>query len=274
MRHVSHLAGHLTRETCQNLPVAEDQLDGGNTGGAVRSGDTVRRAAGPWTPAVHALLTHLAAKNFPGAPRPLGFDDQGREVLTFIEGETTGSRKPWPAWTHAEDTLDQVARWLRGYHQAVADFVPPPGAVWREGGTWSPGLIIGHNDTAPYNAAWHQGTLAGFFDWDFAGPATPAWDLAFAAFSWVPLHARHVVAAEGFTDFAARPDRLQRFLREYGWTATEAEFLEVVRARVQAHADGIRANAAAGNEVFMRLLSQGVADDLDRALAELRAFPA
>jgi aminoglycoside phosphotransferase (APT) family kinase protein len=74
----------------------------------------------------------------------------------------------------------------------------------------------GHNDTAPYNAAWHQGTLTGFFDWDFAGPATPAWDLAFAAFSWVPLHARHVVAAEGFTDFAARPGRLHRFLRTYG----------------------------------------------------------
>jgi hypothetical protein len=31
------------------------------------------------------------------------------------------------------------------------------------------------------------------------------WDLALAAFSWVPLHARHFVAAEGFTDFAARP---------------------------------------------------------------------
>jgi aminoglycoside phosphotransferase (APT) family kinase protein len=162
---------------------------------------------------------------------------------------------------------------MRAYHQAVADFVPPPGAVWRDGGAWSPGLIIGHNDTAPYNAAWHQGTLAGFFDWDFAGPATPEWDLAFAAFSWVPLHARHVAAAEGFTDFAARPRRLRRFLRAYDWPAPEAEFLKVVRARVQAHADGVRSLAAAGDEVFGRLLSQGVADDLDQALAELSSFP-
>ena len=126
---------------------------------------------------------------------------------------------------------------MRAYHQAVADLVPPPGAVWRGGGTWSPGLIIGHNDTAPYNAAWHHGTLAGFFDWDFAGPATPAWDLAFAAFSWVPLHARHV--------------------------------LEVVQARVQAHADGIRDLVAAGDEISQRLLSQGVAGDLEQALSEL-----
>jgi phosphotransferase family enzyme len=253
--------------------MAEERLDGGNLGGAVRAGDTVRRAAGPWTPAVHALLAHLAAKGFTGAPRPLGFDEQGREVLTFLEGETVGSGKPWPAWTHADDTLDQVARWLRGYHRAVADFVPPPGAVWREGGAWSPGLIIGHNDTAPYNAAWHQGTLAGFFDWDFAGPVTPEWDLAFAAFSWVPLHARHIVAAEGFTDFAARPRRLGRFLHTYGWPATTASFLEVVRARVKAHASGIRSHAAAGDAVFARLLHQGVADDLDRAFTELASFP-
>ena len=175
----------------------------------MRAGDTVRRAAGPWTPAVHALLAHLAGKGFTGAPRPLGLDEQGREVLTFLEGETIGSRRPRPAWVHAEDTLDQVARWMRAYHQAVADFVPPAGAIWRGGGTWSSGLIIAHNDAASYNAAWHQGKLTGFFDWDFAGPATPEWDLALAAFSWVPLHTRHWVAAEGFTDFAARPRRLR-----------------------------------------------------------------
>jgi len=179
------------------IVVAEERLEGGNVGGAVRAGDTVRRAAGPWTPAVHALLAHLADKGFTGAPRPLGFDEQGREVLTFLEGETTGSRRPRPAWVHAEDTLDQVACWMRAYHQAVADFVPPPGAVWRGGGTWSPELIIAHNDAASYNAAWHEGKLTGFFDWDFAGPATPEWDLALAAFSWVPLHTRHWVAAEG-----------------------------------------------------------------------------
>jgi hypothetical protein len=40
-------------------------------------------------------------------------------------------RKPRPAWVHAEDTLIQVARWLREFHQIVAGFVPPSGAIWR-----------------------------------------------------------------------------------------------------------------------------------------------
>jgi hypothetical protein len=257
----------------QHVLVAEEQLAGGNVGGAVRAGDTVRRAAGPWTPAVHALLGHLADKGFTGAPRPLGFDERGREVLTFLEGETIGGRRPWPAWVHAEDTLDQVARWMRAYHEAVDVFVPPPGAVWRGGGTWSPGLIIAHNDAAAYNAAWHQGKLTGFFDWDFAGPATPEWDLALAAFSWVPLHTRHWVAAEGFTDFAARPGRLVRFLGIYGWSGSTGEFLDVVEARVRAQADGIRDLAAAGDEAFGRLLREGIPDVLGQAIAELASFP-
>ena len=253
--------------------MAEERLEGGYIDGAVRVGDTVRRLAGPWTPAVHALLAHLADAGFTGAPRPLGLDERGREVLTFLEGEAVGRRKPRPAWVYAEDTLDQVARWMRACHRAAADFVPPPGAVWRAGGTWSPGLIVVHNDATIHNAAWHQGRLTGFFDWDFAGPATPAWDLAITAFSWVPLHARWFAAAEGFTDFAARPRRLDRFLGIYGWPAATGDFLDVVEARITAHADGIRDLAAAGDEPFARLLNDGVPDALDQAIAELASFP-
>jgi hypothetical protein len=219
---------------------------------------------------VHALLLHLARNGFPGSPRPLGMDGQGREMLTFLEGETVGSTLPWPAWTHTEHTLAQVARWLRRYHDMVSDFIPPDGAAWRMGGQWRPGLIIGHNDAAPYNAVWRAGRLAGFIDWDMAGPVTRAWDLAFAAFSWVPLHARHVVAREGFTSFGSRPARLRLFLAEYGWTGTTGEFLDVTQARIRAHADGVRSLAATGDPLFTRLIAQGVADDLDTALAELK----
>ena len=87
---------------CQHGLVTEERLEGGNVGGAVRVGDTVRRSAGPWTPAVHALLAHLAGTGFTGAPRPLGFDEQGREVLTFLEGESV-------------DALDQAVAELASF---------------------------------------------------------------------------------------------------------------------------------------------------------------
>lgn len=69
----------------------EEHLDGGNAGGgnaggAVRVGETVRRVGVPWTPAVHALLSRLSREGFPGSPRPLGTDSQGREILTFLDG--------------------------------------------------------------------------------------------------------------------------------------------------------------------------------------------
>jgi aminoglycoside phosphotransferase (APT) family kinase protein len=162
-----------------------------------------------------------------------------------------------------------VARWLHRYHQAVAGFAPP-GAIWRMGGQWRPGLIIGHNDAAPYNAVRHDGRLAGFIDWDMAGPVARDWDLAFTAFSWVPLHARHVVVREGFTDFAARSDRLRMFLDEYGWTGTLAAFFDAVRACIQAHAAGLRLLAGTGDPLFARIVAQGAVDDLNIALADLR----
>ena len=69
-------------------------MPGGNTGAAVRVGNTVRKSGGPWVASVHALLRHLSAQGFAGAPSPLGVDDLGRQVLSYIEGETIGGQRP------------------------------------------------------------------------------------------------------------------------------------------------------------------------------------
>ena len=82
-------------------------LSGGNmSSGVVRSGDTVRRPAGPWTPAVHALLAHLHDVGFRGAPRPLGIDERGREVLPFIPGTPA-----WPAQFHLLNLVIGSRQW-------------------------------------------------------------------------------------------------------------------------------------------------------------------
>ena len=49
-------------------------------------------------------------------------------------------------------------------------------------------LLILHASHLAWHLTRHTCALAGFFNWDFAGPATPAWDLALAAFSWASLH--------------------------------------------------------------------------------------
>ncbi|WP_229076005.1 aminoglycoside phosphotransferase family protein [Actinoplanes sp. DH11] len=251
----------------------EHDLPGGRTGGAVRVGQTVRRPAGDWTPAVFALLKHLEDAGFDGAPAPRGIDGQGREILTLLPGESLGDDKPWPPWVHSDETLWQVAQWLREYHAVVADFVPPPDAVWRKGGDWEPGLIIGHNDAAPCNAVWSGDRVTGFFGWDFAGPVTAEADLAFTAFAWVPLSARHVATAEGFTAFADRPRRLRLMLEAYGWRGETTQMVRETRDRISASIHDIRRLAAAGDPGCRKLIESGYDRDLAAAVHELATFP-
>jgi hypothetical protein len=48
--------------------VEEQFLAGGNSSGAIRVGETVRRPCGPWTGSVHPLLRFLEQASFVGSP--------------------------------------------------------------------------------------------------------------------------------------------------------------------------------------------------------------
>ena len=167
--------------------MAEVPLPGGNTTGAVLIDGVIHKRASPWTPTVHALLRYLEEAGFAGAPRALGFDSSGREMLSYLPGETIGDRMPWPAWVSADSMLVQVGQWLRRLHDLTADFRPPTDERWFIGGVMRPGLIVGHQDAAPYNAVVDGERLVGFYDWDIAGPSSREWDLAFSMLPWVPL---------------------------------------------------------------------------------------
>ncbi|TDC21979.1 phosphotransferase [Kribbella albertanoniae] len=246
----------------------DERLAGGFDGGASLVDGAVRRTAGSWTSSVHALLAHLEAAGFSAAPRALGVDADGREMVSFLPGQTVGNTRPWPSWTHSSSALTDVAQWLRRYHAAVADFVPPEDASWREGGTWQPGMIIAHNDAAPYNAVWNTEGLVGFVDWDMAGPVRPELDVAWVAFSWTPLHAPHVVAAEGFTDLDSRLPRLSHFLREYHWQGTTDDILNLVAERLTLQLT-LMTQAATTDPTYQRMLTAGRDHDLTVALNQL-----
>lgn len=142
----------------------------------VRHGATVLRPAGPWTPTVHALLRHLERVGFPAAPRVVGdgYDEQGREVLTYIEGRIV---HPHP---YSDEAIWQVGQMLRALHQATASFQAPPGAVWRP---WTlhtrvPDAVISHCNVGPWHVIVRQGRPVGFIDWSLAGPTDRLEELA------------------------------------------------------------------------------------------------
>jgi hypothetical protein len=248
-------------------------LGGGRTtAGVVRIGGAVHRPVRPSTPAVHALLRHLESVGFDGAPRVLGFDEQGREILSFLDGATVGDRLPWPAWVASDTALVQVGAWMRRLHDATVDFEPPEGAVWFAGPTWQPGLVIGHHDAAPYNAVWRDERLVGFVDWDIAGPSTREFDLAYAALLWVPL----LAPGASWPHASAAPDdrarRVHLLLDSYGFDGDRHAFGATVARRARVNASVTRRLAAGGDPVFTALLGQ--AQDLEHSASDIEALPA
>ena len=251
--------------------MAEERLPGGLTVGAVRVGDEVRRRSQPWTATVHSVLRHLEDAGFDGASRARGFDDQGRERLTFLPGETLGETWPWPAWLRTDDALRQVGAWLRRLHEATATFRPAAGAVWFTGRPWQPELLIGHLDASPWNAVWAGDALVGFVDWDTASPSRPEDDLAFSALTWVPLLTAELAEQAGFGDPADRRRRFHLLLDAYGYTGDRLAIRDAILGRVERNVEVIRGLAGGAEPAFQRLLAW--AGYLERSGSEVAGLP-
>jgi Ser/Thr protein kinase RdoA (MazF antagonist) len=140
-----------------------------------RAGNVIHRSAGPWSSSVHALLRHLEAAGFDGAPRVVGdgFDEQGREVLTYIDGDFVH------AWS--DDGIAALGAMLRSLHDASRTFQSPPDATWQPWFTRAAGEVFGHGDVGPWNIVARDGLPVAFIDWEFAGPVDRLDEVAQAA---------------------------------------------------------------------------------------------
>jgi aminoglycoside phosphotransferase (APT) family kinase protein len=144
----------------------------------------VLRPTAPYRQATHALLAHLTAVGFDGAPRVLSVSP-ATETLTYIAGQAAVPPVPQDPLTDA--ALVSVADLLRRYHQAAASFEPagyrwprPIPARFRTG-------LVSHNDVHPANLVFRDGRAVALIDFDLAGPGSAAWDVAAAARYWAPL---------------------------------------------------------------------------------------
>ncbi|ROR72402.1 aminoglycoside phosphotransferase family protein [Bogoriella caseilytica] len=221
----------------------ETPLTGGNMDPVVRVGETVRRVTGPWTPAVHTLLRAYAEHGIAECPRPLGVDERGREILTFLPGGVMAGLPPAQLWS--EDLLRQAAALLRRMHEASTDLVAAD-LLWRQD-RHEPAEVICHNDVAPYNLLVSAGRLTGVIDHDMASPGPRVWDLAYLAYRMVPYaeDAPGLAEAPGFADAPrARAHRLELLLAAYGLDVEPAELHEVAAERLEALAAFTDARAA------------------------------
>ncbi|MFC5337898.1 phosphotransferase [Leucobacter denitrificans] len=235
----------------------------GGSGGVWRIRDAdgvtrVHRPTGPWTPAVHELLEHLRTKRLEGIPHVLGFDDEGREVLNYLPGETLD-----PEQVEVRDAaLADAAAWLSKFHRAVEDFEPTSN-LWRQGEQpihRENGEIICHNDPGLYNWVIVDGDFAGMIDWDRAGPGQPIDDLAFLCWSGVPL------LRELPLEDVAR--RLHVAATAYGGVSA-AQLLDAVSHRMGLIADRWRVGLENGDPGTLALKESGI---MARHEARVSAF--
>jgi hypothetical protein len=148
----------------------EVPLGGGRmTPGVVRVGSTVRRPVSPASRFAAMLLSHLAFVGFEGAPRYLGEDGVGREILAFVPGDVPAK---WRAFV--DEQVAQAGILLRRMHDASRDVAE------RLGG----GDVVCHHDPGPNNTVFRDGLPVAFIDFDFAAVGDPLEDVGYVAWSW------------------------------------------------------------------------------------------
>ncbi|GHC38916.1 phosphotransferase [Streptomyces cinnamoneus] len=231
----------------------EEVLAGGGVNHVVRIGSTVRRPVGPWTRTVHALLDHLQSAGFAGAPRAHGFDTEGRGILDFLPGSVAGY--PLPDYVRSDATLQAVAVMLRRYHDATVSFTPAEDASWYFPGR-EPAEVICHGDVAPYNCVFRDERPVAFIDFDTAHPGPRIWDLAYAAYRFVPL------TDPGNGDFTLPVEEQARRLRLLADAyqldhKDRAALADTARDRLEHLVRHMHEQADAGNAAFAEHIAAG-----------------
>ena len=157
----------------------------GNGGLVVRVGDTVRRPWSPYTEGAHAWLRHVRAAGFTAIPEPLGRDEDGREVLRWIEGDV--AVPPYPSWARTDELLVSVAQLLRSMHEASVGFDPTPFPWNDELRDPIAGDTMCHNDLCLENLVVRDGRAVAFLDLDFLAPGRALTDVVTTTRFVVPL---------------------------------------------------------------------------------------
>lgn len=222
-----------------------------NQGLVVRVGNTVRRPAGASSERIRALLLHLESVGFVEAPRFLGVDDAGREVLSYIPGEV--GVPPFSAFFASEGAMIEAAGLLRRYHEAARGF------DWLTVEGWSDELkdpvaeeTLCHNDLCVENVVFRDGSAVGLLDYDFAAPGRSLWDAAMAARMWAPMaHPAHRRAWPDGLDAAAR---VGVFAEAYGVRRDDAElFVETMLLTHRVGREFVRRHVEANDGGFVEM---------------------
>lgn len=229
--------------------MTEEGLPGGHVTGPVRQGNTVRRRPGARAEFVHRLLQLLADDGWPGAPRFLGIDENGREILSYLDGHAAWeARQPAAVWSPA--SLRRVGEMVREFHDLTA-------------GTGLAGSleVVCHNDLSPRNTIYRDGGTGmrpvAFIDWDLAAPGRRIHDVALACWQYLGL-------GPDVEDVAATAALVPVICDGYG-LADRSELVPTILWWQDRCWRGISAAAEAGEPAMVSLRDSGAVAEVQAA---------
>ena len=186
-------------------------------------------------------------------------DDNGREILSYLPGRAVDVDTE----IAGDALLADAVRWLRRFHDAVQSYRPAGFVRWRNGTYALRGdEIICHHDPGAYNWIVDGDYLVGVIDWDMAGPGHPVDDLAFMAWTAVPLFRPRPAAG------VAR--RLRLMAKAYGGIEPLA-LLAHVETRMVSATNRIEAGQRRGDPGMLNLASVGEPARTRQLIADLRS---
>ena len=227
----------------------EEALAGGFVTAVMRVGDTVRRAPPPDPRFTRELLGLFEQRSWAGAPRFLGVDERGREILSYLDGHVAWEPDQ-PASVTSPGSLARLAGLVRQFHDLTA-------------GTLLAGdqEAVCHNDLSPRNTVYRDrgdGLVpVAFIDWDIAAPGARIHDLAHVCWQYLDL-------GPAITDVPAASASLRLICDAYGLERRD-ELIDTIWWWQDRCWRGIEARAAAGDPAMARLRDTGAARSVREA---------
>lgn len=216
----------------------------------------VYKPLSPWSKNIHQFLVFMKSQGFNTLPEPLGVDDKGYEILSYIEGKA--GDYPLTNTIRSNQALTSCAKLLRKYHDVSAKFVQSTSFSldnWMFSAR-EPVEVICHNDFAPYNICYIEENVTGIIDFEACIPGPRLWDIAYALYRFAPF--TNPDNEDGFGNLEEQITRAKQFCDVYEVNKEDRrKLVDIIVERLEALNGFLISAARKGNKKYQNHLNNG-----------------